>query len=84
MNERLKFSNEHDEARFFEWLEIMEEARNSSNEKSAQELLVLLDKKAKGEISDEELEKQSYDLGVESMQFALKEAFEKRGLNFKE
>jgi hypothetical protein len=83
MNERLTFSNEQDEARFFEWLEIIEEARNSSSERSSQELLVLLDKKAKGEITDKDLEEQSFSLGATSMTLALKEAFEKRGLNFK-
>lgn len=76
--ERLRPKNEQEEARLFEWIEIIQEAQSISREKSVGELAKLLDKKLKGEISDEELEKEAVTLGEESMADALKEVLEKR------
>jgi hypothetical protein len=60
-------------------MEIFQEAQIISNEKSAGELIELLDKKIKGEISDEDLERKSFALGKKSMADALQEVLEKRG-----
>lgn len=77
--ERLRPKSEQEEARLHEWMEIFQEAQIISSEKSAGELIELLDKKAKGEISDEDLERKCITLGEKSMADALKEVLEKRG-----
>lgn len=77
--ERLRPKSEQEEARLHEWMDILCEAQIISREKSAGELIELLDKKIKGEISDEDLERKCFTLGEKSMADALKEVLEKRG-----
>lgn len=76
--ERLRPKSEEEEARLHEWLEIAQEAQSIVYEKSTEEMIELLEKKAKGEISDEEFKRESYALGKKYMTDALKEVLEKR------
>lgn len=76
--ERLRPKSEQEEARLHEWIEIFGEALIISREKSTEELIKLLDKKAKGEISEGDLERKFVALGEKSMADALKEVLEKR------